>query len=223
MTLGAPPVVILDIDGTLVDSNYQHVRSWSRAMAQHGVVVPAWELHRAIGMGGDQLIAHVAGEEVEQRAGDDIRAAEGVLYQEFIDEIQLLPGAQQLVRGLAARGGRVVLASSAKQQEVDHYLGLLDSADAIFASTSSTDVDATKPHPELVEVAVERAESSGEALMIGDSTWDARAAERAGLASIGVLTGGFAATELREAGAHAVYAGAAHVLAAPEITRHLSI
>jgi HAD superfamily hydrolase (TIGR01509 family) len=197
-----PPAAILDVDGTLVDTNYQHVLAWYRAFRQNGLVVPVWQLHRHVGMGGDQYVAAVADEDFDAEHGDDVRAAHDALYLAQIDEVELLPGARDLLRELKRRGHTVVLASSAKEQELDHYLELLDAREVVDAWTSSADVDATKPAPDLVEVAREKA-SGGEAVLVGDTPWDIRAAERAGVVTIGVLTGGFAREEL--AGAVAVF------------------
>jgi HAD superfamily hydrolase (TIGR01549 family) len=206
-----PPAAILDIDGTLVDTNYQHTLAWWQAMQQHGVDVPAWRLHRAIGMGGDQLVTAIAGEEVEREQGDEIRAAEKPLYMAQIHEVRVLPGADDLIRGLKARGHAVVLSSSAKSEEVDHYLGLLEASDEIDAHTMSDDVEATKPEPDVVEAAMEKA-GTRDAVMIGDSVFDCEAAKRAGIPSIGLLTGGFGRAELLEAGASVVFESAAELM-----------
>ncbi len=199
-----PPAAILDIDGTLVDTNYQHAMSWYLAFRQHGVVLPVWRIHRHIGMGGDQLIAAVAGDDVEERAGDDIRAAEGALYLASIQSTSVLDGARELVADLKSAGRQVVLASSAKAQEVDHYLDLLDARELVDGWTTSADVDSTKPEPDLVRAALDQLDS-GEAVMVGDTPWDVEAAEKAGVPTIAVLTGGFSEAELREAGAVAVF------------------
>ena len=199
-----PPAAILDIDGTLVDTNFHHAIAWYRAFRQHGELLPIWRIHRHIGMGGDQLVASLCGEEVEKAKGDDIRAAEGPLYMAFIEEVEPLHGARDLIADLKERGHAVVLASSAKENEVDHYLDLLDARELADDWTSSADVEATKPEPDLVQAAVEKAGQS-EAVMVGDSTWDAEAAKRAGVPTIGLLTGGFSEAELRDAGADPVF------------------
>jgi len=195
---------ILDVDGTLVDTNYQHAIAWYRAFRQHGVVLPIWRIHRHIGMGGDHLVKALCGDEVEAEKGDDVRTAEKALYMALIEEVEPLQGAKELIRELDQRGHSVVLASSAKEDEVDHYLDLLDARDVVDGWTTSADVEATKPEPDLVKAAVEKA-GAGEAVMVGDSTWDCEAAGRAGLQTVAVLTGGFSEAELREAGAVAVY------------------
>jgi HAD superfamily hydrolase (TIGR01549 family) len=199
-----PPVAVLDVDGTLVDTNYHHTVAWYRAFRQNDLVLPIWRIHRHIGMGGDQLVRALGGEELENEKGDDIRAAESVLYGELMSEVQPLEGARELIEDLKERGHAVVLASSAKAHEVEHYLDLLDVRELADAWTTSADVQATKPEPDLVVAAVEKA-GGADAVMVGDSTWDCEAAKRAGLDTIAVLTGGFSAAELRDAGALVVY------------------
>jgi beta-phosphoglucomutase-like phosphatase (HAD superfamily) len=141
--------MILDIDGTLVDTNYHHALAWYRAFRQHGVVLPIWRIHRAIGMGGDQLVEELAGPEVEEEHGDEIRDAEGPLYMTMIEEIEPFEGAKELLQKLRERERTIVLASSAKEDEVDHYLDLLEAREVVDAWTTSADVEATKPEPDL--------------------------------------------------------------------------
>ena len=195
---------ILDIDGTLVDSNYQHALAWYRALRRHGYVLPIWRIHRHIGMGGDQIVAALCGDEVEERDGDSLRDAETEQYMAMIDEVEPLEGARDLIVDLKRLGRRVVLASSAKPDEIEHYLALLDARELADAWTSSGDVEATKPAPDLVVTALDRV-GGGPAVMVGDSTWDCRAAKRAGVETIAVLTGGFSEQELLEAGAAVVF------------------
>lgn len=198
--------VILDIDGTLVDTNYQHAIAWDRALARHGAYTELWRIHRHIGMGGDQLVAELAGDEVERASGDDIRDAESDLYGELIEEVRVIDGARELIAGLEDRGITIVLASSAKEAEVERYVEMLDASDHADWTTSS-DVENTKPEPDLVEAAFGKAGTKA-AVMVGDTVWDVKAAERAGIPAIGVLTGGTSETELSEAGAVAVYESA---------------
>ena len=200
----APPVAVLDVDGTLVDTNYHHAIAWYRAFREHGLTMPVWRIHRHIGMGGDQLVAAVAGRRVEERQGDSIRAAETALYADLIGEVRPFADARRLMTVLRERGHRLVLASSAKRDEVDYYLDLLDARGLAHAWTTSADVDATKPQPDLVVVAVAKV-GGGEAVLVGDSTFDCEAAARAGVPAVAILTGGFSATELRDAGAVEVF------------------
>ena len=195
---------ILDVDGTLVDSNYQHVIAWYRAFRDHDVTPPMWRIHRHIGMGGDQLVAAVAGQALERESGDSIREAEKRLYEELIDEVSPFEGARELLDELKRRGHDVVLASSAKQEEVEHYVDLLDARGLADSWTTSADVERTKPAPDLVAVAMQRAGALS-AVMVGDSTWDVEAAARAELKTLAVLTGGFSEAELLDAGAVAVF------------------
>jgi HAD superfamily hydrolase (TIGR01509 family) len=201
-----PPAAILDVDGTLVDTNYHHAIAWYRAFRQHDEVLPIWRIHRHMGMGGDQLVTSLCGEQVEREKGDDVRSAEKELYMALIDEVEPLHGARELIEELKQRGHAVVLASSAKPEEVDHYLDLLDARDLADDWTTSADVEATKPQPDLVSAALERVGgSSDDAVMVGDTPWDVKAAEGAGVQTLAVLTGGFSAQELREAGAVDVF------------------
>jgi HAD superfamily hydrolase (TIGR01509 family) len=199
-------LAILDIDGTLVDTNYHHALAWYRAFRQHGVVLPIWRIHRHIGMGGDQLVTALTDDSVESEQGDDVRAAEKPLYMAFIEEVEPMEGARELISDLKDRGHRVVLASSAKQDEVDHYLDQLDARELADDWTMSDDVESTKPSPDLVQAALEKVgANAGDAVMVGDTTWDIEAAKRAGVATIAVMTGGFGRDELEDAGAAAVY------------------
>ncbi len=200
----AKPAAILDVDGTLVDTNYQHAIAWYRAFRQHGVVLPIWRIHRHIGMGGDQLVASLVSEEFDAEHGDDVRAAEKALYLSLIVEVEPLEGARELITDLRQAGHSVVLASSAKPQEVDHYLDLLDAREIVDGWTTSGDVEATKPEPDLVAAAIEKA-GGGEAVVVGDSTWDCESARRAGVPTVGVLMGGFSEQELLDAGAACVF------------------
>jgi HAD superfamily hydrolase (TIGR01549 family) len=199
------PAAILDIDGTLVDSNYFHAIAWYRAMREHDYTLPMWRIHRAIGMGGDQMIGALLGDDVEERHGDSIRDVEKERYFELIEEVQPLEGSRELIEDLKASDHRVVLASSAKPDEVEHYLDLLDARDLADAWTTSGDVEKTKPEPDLVNSALEKI-GGGPAVMIGDSVYDCEAAANAGIETIAVLTGGFSDSELLKSGARIVFA-----------------
>ncbi len=200
-----PTIAILDVDGTLVDTNYHHAIAWFRAFRRHGVTVPIWRIHRHIGMGGDQLIAAVAGEDVEERLGDDIRETESEAYKELIEEVQAMEGSRELIEELRERDNIVVLASSANDWEVEHYLDLLDAREIVDSWTTSADVEQTKPEPDLIKAALKKAGTEGDAMLIGDTVWDVEAAKRAGVETLAVLTGGFSEQELRGAGARDVF------------------
>jgi HAD superfamily hydrolase (TIGR01509 family) len=199
-------VAILDIDGTLVDTNYQHAIAWYRAFCRHDLVLPIWRIHRHIGMGGDQLVPALAGGDFEAEHGDAVRKDEESLYGELIGEVRPVPGARELIEQLKVGGSTVLLASSAKGQEVEHYLDLLDARELADDWTSSADVESTKPEPDLVHAALRKAGAdASEAVMIGDTPFDVEAAKRAGVRTLAVLTGGFSEQELRDAGARDVY------------------
>jgi HAD superfamily hydrolase (TIGR01509 family) len=206
------PVAILDIDGTLVDTNYHHTIAWSRAFRQNGIVLPLWRIHRHMGMGGDQLVAELTDDATEEEKGDAIRDAEKVLYMELIEEVEPMEGSRELIEDLKERGHTVVLASSAKSSEVDHYLDQLDARDLADDWTTSSDVEHTKPQPDLVQAALDKAGAgSDDAVMIGDTPWDIEAAKRVGVETLTVLTGGFSRAELEEAGAAAVFESVAEL------------
>jgi len=212
-SMGPNPTAILDIDGTLVDTNYHHAIAWQRALRAHGHTVPAWRIHRHIGMGGDQIVTALTDQEVEDSEGDSIRDAEGEAYSDLIGEVAPLAGARELIAELHDDGWRMVLASSAKADEVDHYLDLLEVRDLVEWTTSA-DVEATKPAPDLVRVALAKVGGDGAALMIGDSVWDVKAASNASVPTLAVLSGGFSAAELHEAGAAEVVESVAEMCSA---------
>jgi HAD superfamily hydrolase (TIGR01549 family) len=196
--------VVLDVDGTLIDSNYHHTIAWSRAFEHAGVTVPLWRIHRSIGMGGDKLVAAVAGDEVENEQGDDLRDRWEQEYDRLIDETRLLPGAKELLRVLQERGIDVALASSSIPKHAKHAFDLLDADDLADTATTADDVEESKPDPDLVEEALSRLESD-HACVIGDSVYDVEAAQRSGLPAYGLLTGGYGREELEKAGAAGVY------------------
>ena len=199
-------IAILDIDGTLVDTNYHHAIAWYRAFRQHGIILPLWRIHRHIGMGGDQLVGALTDDRTEAEKGDDIRTAEKALYFQLLPEVETMAGSRELIRDLKQRGHTVVLASSAKADEVDTYLDLLDARELADAWTSSADVEETKPQPDLVNAALGRAEGPAEeAVMVGDTPWDVDAAKDAGVPTLAVRTGGFGDDELRDSGAIEVF------------------
>jgi HAD superfamily hydrolase (TIGR01509 family) len=155
-------------------------------------------------MGGDKLVAAVAGDDVERKHGDGIRAAEKALYLALIQEVSVMDGARELIVELKRRGHPVVLASSGKEREVDHYLDLLDARDLVEGWTTSADVEDTKPEPDLVAAAMDKVDAD-QGVMVGDSPFDSESAKRLGMETIAVLTGGFSEEEL-SAGAVAVFA-----------------
>ena len=195
---------LLDVDGTLVDTNYHHALAWFRAFRAEGIVLPMWRLHRHVGMGGDKFVAAVAGDEVEERLGDGLRTAWEERFDEVIDETEPLAGARDLIEELKRRGHPVVLASSAIERHVDAFLDKLDARELADGWTTKDDVEASKPDPDLVEAALAKL-GTRDAAMVGDTPWDVEAAKKAGIDTICVVTGGFSRQELEEAGAAAVY------------------
>jgi HAD superfamily hydrolase (TIGR01549 family) len=210
------PVVLFDIDGTLVDSNYQNALAWYRAFRAVDLVVPIWLIHRHMGMGGDQLVSAVAGEDAEAHLGDRLRDLWARSFATMIDEIAPLEGATELLQACVNRGWQVILASSGAAEHVEHYVDLLHARRIVDAWTTSDDVERTKPQPDLLAVARSRSDG-GPATMVGDSPWDVEAARRAGLPTVTVLTGGFSRSELEDAGSAAV------VTTLPELTARLEL
>jgi HAD superfamily hydrolase (TIGR01509 family) len=202
-----PTIAVLDVDGTLVDSNYQHALAWYRALRSLGETFPVWRIHRLIGMGGDQLVAALGGDDVERRIGDAARERWVEEVDELLDEIAPLPGARDLLLAVKERGHRLVLASSGKPKHVEAFVDLLGAGEIADAVTSSDDVEATKPEPDLLRVALQKlgAPPDAAAVVVGDSVWDVEAAKRAGMPAIVVRSGGFGDDELRDAGAVALY------------------
>lgn len=196
--------VVLDVDGTLVDSVYVHVQAWMRAFRGVGVHVEGWRVHRAIGMGGDRLVTEVAGQRVEEAVGDRVRELHDREYDDMATSVLPLPGADALLETLKRRGFTVVLASSGTKDQTEQALELLERSDLADAWVCSADVDESKPAPDLVRTAIDRV-GGGTAVMVGDAVWDVVAARRAGIDAIGLLCGGFGEAELRDAGAITVF------------------
>jgi HAD superfamily hydrolase (TIGR01549 family) len=209
------PAWLLDVDGTLVDSAYHHALCWFRAFRAHGLTIPMWRIHRHIGMGGDRLVPAVAGDEVAERLGRELRESCRAEVDRVIDEFQPLDGAHELVAELHGRGHTVVLASSAARRHLDRYIELLDVRDLVDGTTSADDVERSKPAPDIVSAALDAA-GDGPAVMLGDATWDVVAAAGVGVPALCLLTGGYSESELREAGAVGVFESL------PDVTEALS-
>jgi HAD superfamily hydrolase (TIGR01549 family) len=195
---------IFDVDGTLVDTNYQHALAWYRAFLRYDIVRPLWRLHRGIGMGGDTFVPNLAGEEVEEKYGDALRDAWVEEFDQLIGEISPLEGAHELLQEVKDRGFKLVLASSGKKKHVETFLDLIDGKSLADAWTTSEDAENSKPAPDIVETAMKRVEGDV-GLMVGDSIYDVIAAGKLDIAAITVRTGGFSVGELQEAGALKVY------------------
>ncbi len=204
--------VLFDIDGTLVDSNYLHVDAWSRAFEDVGRPVPVWRIHRAIGMDSGKLLETLLGDELE-RYGDDAKERHRIHYRRDAERLRSFEQAQELLRTLADRGLTVVLATSAPEEEFELLQKVLQVDDAVARITTAEDVSTAKPAPDVVQVALKKADvPPAQALMVGDTVWDVEAAGEAGVATVAVRSGGIGAGELTDAGALAVYDDVAHLL-----------
>jgi HAD superfamily hydrolase (TIGR01509 family) len=208
-------IAVLDVDGTLVDTNYQHALAWYRAFRALGETFPIWRIHRLIGMGGDQLVAALGGDGLEERIGDEVRERWVREADPLMAEVALLPGARELIVALKDRGHRVVLASSGKPHHVDRGLDMLDVRSIVDGWTTSEDVESTKPAPDLLQVALKKIGEPVDApsVVVGDSVFDVEAATNAGMPAIVVRSGGFGDDELRAAGAVAIYDTPADLMA----------
>lgn len=197
--------VLFDIDGTLVDSNYLHIDAWARAFDEVDEAPPASEIHAAMGLDSGKLLERLLGDAADS-LGDKAKELHSGFYQESTQRLHRLRGVRELLAAIRERGLRIVLASSAPQEELDILLKVLDIDDLIDETTTSSDVETAKPEPDVIETALERAGvDASEAVMVGDARWDVEAAARAGVDTIGLLTGGRSETELRDAGAVAVF------------------
>ena len=206
-----PKIVVLDVDGTLMDTNYLHVEAWARAFEEVGYRVPRAELHKQVGKGSDLLIREFV---------EDAERAEKIdeLHSEFYGELQEyghpLPGAKELIPTLAERGYGVWFVTSAKDVELEHHMSELEVEDTLSGVVNSSAVENSKPAPDIFELTLEKAGSSpDETVAVGDAIWDIESASAAGIRTVAVLTGGaFSKQELEEAGAAEVYKDCAALL-----------
>ena len=200
MSTRSDSVIVFDIDGTLVDSTYHHALAWQRAFHDSDMTLPFWKIHRTIGMGGDKLVAHVAGDAVEERLGDTLRDVWREEYIKIKSEVRALPGATALVKKLVADGYLVALASSGDPEFADEALDDLDIRDEVSTLKTSSDVDGSKPEPDILDVTLDEL-GTRRAVVIGDTPYDVASADRAGLKCIALRSGGYSESELVEAGA----------------------
>ncbi|WP_101254777.1 HAD family hydrolase [Streptomyces barkulensis] len=211
---GTERAVLFDVDGTLVDTTYLHTVAWWEALRQAGRRVPMSVIHRTIGMGSDQLLARFLGEDRDPEEAAAVSAAHHTLYAEYWPRLAPLDGAAELLRACADRGWTVVLASSARGDELEAMRRAVGADEAVTAATSSDDVEASKPAPDLVRSALDHARVTPDrAVFVGDTVWDVVACERADVPCVGVLSGGITRRELEEAGAAEVYENPADLLA----------
>ncbi|MGW6283741.1 HAD family hydrolase [Streptomyces sp. NPDC055107] len=204
---------IFDVDGTLTDTNHLHVVSWWEAFRQAGHTVPMPDIHRAVGLGSGDLIERLLGSGRDPEQDAAVSSAHTVLYATYFDRLPAFRGAGDLLRALAGRGWRVVLATSAGGAELEALRRAVDADEAILATASADDVDRGKPSPEPVELACRLAGVGAErAVFVGDTVWDMEAAGRAGVTAVALLSGGIPRTDLERAGAEAVYGDVADLL-----------
>ncbi|MGW0080230.1 HAD family hydrolase [Streptomyces sp. NPDC003393] len=204
---------VFDVDGTLVDTNHLHVTTWWEAFRQAGHRVPMHAIHRSVGLGSTDLIAHLLGDDRDKDQDARLSASHTTLYAQYFDRLPVLADAGRLLRRLHQDGWTVVLATSASGPELSALRRAIDADDAIAATAGADDVDKGKPAPEPVEHALELAGVPAErAVFVGDTVWDMRAGSRAGVRCVGVLCGGIPREDLERAGAHTVYDDPAHLL-----------
>jgi HAD superfamily hydrolase (TIGR01509 family) len=202
------PGVLVDVDGTLVDTNYLHALAWSRALVDIGEWAPMNAIHRLVGMGGDKLVPELLGREIPQANERHARR-----FEELLTDIRPFPGAAELLRRIHHSGIAVVLATSSPAEQLRYLRDLLGADEAIDAQTTADDVKASKPDPEVFRMAMRTAGVDPQrALALGDSKWDIQAARAAGIGCVGVETGGFSQHELSESGALHVYRDVEEVL-----------
>jgi len=204
-------VVVLDVDGTLMDTNYLHTEAWARAFEEVGHRVPRARLHKQIGKGSNLLIREFVEDE---ETGEKIDELHSELYAELQEYGHPLPGAKELISSLRERGYDVWFVTSAKDEELEHHMDELEAEGRISGVVNSSAVENPKPAPDIFELALQRAGASpDETVAVGDAVWDVEAADGAGIRTVAVLTGGaFSRQELKEGGAVAVYEDCAALL-----------
>lgn len=208
------PAVLFDVDGTLLDSNFHHVVAWHRAFLDIGKELPCWRILGLIGRSGSELVQILLGDELADKHGSEVEKLHTRYFVDSAELLRPLPGARELLEAIAEQGWRVVLATSAGEEELAVLRAALDAEDVISAVTSSADAERAKPHPDVVATALEQIQADPtEAIMLGDTVWDVQAGRRAGVPTAAVLSGGITRDALEHAGAAAIYAGPQEVQA----------
>jgi HAD superfamily hydrolase (TIGR01509 family) len=211
---GGKPVVLFDVDGTLVDSNFHHVVAWHRAFLDIDREVPCWRILGLIGRSGSDLVRILLGDDQAEQHGSHVKKLHTRYFVESSPLLRPLPGARELLEAIAERGWRAVLATSAGESELAVLRDALDAEGLIDEVTSASDAEEAKPDPDIVATALERIDAQPtEAVFVGDTVWDVQAGRRAGVPTAAVLTGGIPREALEHAGAAAIYAGPLEVRA----------
>ena len=207
--------VIFDVDGTLVDSNDLHIEAWREAFARYGKKVDYEDVHAQIGKGGDQLMPVFLSREELDDFGEELeRLRVDLFVSNYLPRAKPFPGVRELMQRLTADGLRIALASSAKSEELAQHKKNLGIDDLLDGHTSADDAEHSKPSPDIFVAALERLDevAACETVVVGDSPYDAQAAARAGMRTIGVLSGGFSAERLRREGVVAIYKDIADIV-----------
>src|ERR671927_214896 len=206
-------VIVLDVDGTLMDTNYLHTEAWARAFERVGHRVPRVRLHKEVGKGAGLLIGEFVDDEETEEKIQDLHSE---IYGELQEHGHPLPGARELISSLKERGYEVWLVTSAKDEELEHHMSELEVEGRISGVVNSSAVENSKPAPDIFELTLKKAGASPEeTVAVGDAIWDIESASAAGIRTVAVLTGGaFSEQELREAGAVEVYEDCAALLEA---------
>ncbi len=211
-----PKAVIFDVDGTLIDSVGLHAKGWQDAFAEYGRTIPFDDIRMQIGKGGDQLMPEFLSKDDIEAFGKELEKRRGVILKErYLSKVEAFPGVRALFGHLRAEGLRIALASSAKEDELETYKKVADIEDLIDEQTSSDDAESSKPHPDIFLAALKRLGNPDprDVIVVGDTPYDAEAAGKAGLRTIGVLCGGFPEDSLRKVGCIAIYQDPADLLA----------
>jgi HAD superfamily hydrolase (TIGR01509 family) len=204
-------VVVLDVDGTLMDTNYLHTEAWARAFERAGHRVPMVRLHKQVGKGSGLLIQEFVDDE---KVAEDIEGFHAEIYEELQQYGHPLPGAKELISSLKERGYQVWFVTSAKDEELEHHMQELEAEDRVDGVVNSSAVENPKPAPDIFEEALRRAGATAEeTVAVGDALWDVESARGAGIRTVAVLSGGaYSEKSLEEAGAVDVYEDCAALL-----------